>query len=265
MLINYLQDLVKFTTGLGVNHIKVSGENGSVTVEGTKDANKTLVIKGKFLKPVSEFDGVCGLSDLEWLTNYVNAYKIKGDTATVVRKDITVFENVVDNNGNLVFNEDGNPEQRSITKNLIEEINFKRSTQPKMNNVYRVMNVRMIEDQPKFGGIDWDVEIEPTTKSIEVFATQAGFGVEKYFSAITNEDGTLIFNFGKSASIDFAYDVEGELGREWSWEIKPVLDILKLSSVAECSMHFSSTKGALQLTLNTGLAEYNYIMPAKAN
>lgn len=265
MLINYLQDLVKFTTGLGINHVKVSGEDGTVTIEGVKDANKTLVIKGKFLKPVDELEGVCGLSDLEWLANYVNAYKAKGDTATVVRKDITYFENVVDDDGNLVFGEDGNPEQQSSTKNLIQEINFKRTTTPKMNNVYRVMNVRMIDSQPKFGGINWDIEIEPSTISIETFATQAGFGVEKYFSATTNDDGTLIFNFGKSASIDFAYDVEGELEREWSWEIKPVLDILKLSSVAECTMHFSSSKGALQLTLNTGLAEYNYIMPAKAN
>ena len=261
MLLNYLKDLVAHTSGLGINSIKITGDNNNVTIEGSDEVNKTLVIKGKFLKNVPEFKGVCGFGELEWLTNYVNAYKHKDDTATVIREDRTYRQVITDDNGNAVLDDKGNPETESVTNNVITEIHFKRGTQ--MKNEYRVMDLRILPEQPKFSGLPWDVVIEPTNRSIDLLATQAGFNVEKFFG-VTIDDSTMYLTFGNTAMVEFAYDVDGEITRAWTWELKKVLDVLKLSSDAECTMSFSN-KGALQVTLNTGLAEYNYIIPAKAN
>lgn len=260
MIIDYLKDLVAHTSGLGINSVKVTGDENTVLIEGSDENNKTLVIKGKFLKEVPEFEGVCGLGNLAELTGYVNAYKHKDDVATVVREDKTYTQKVVDDDGNDVLDDSGEPETETVTNNVITEIHFKRATQ--MKNEYRVMNLRGLPDQPKFGGLPWEIVIEPTKRSIDMMATQAGFNVENFFG-VTVDDGTMFLTFGNTAMIEFAYDVDGDITRAWTWELSKVLPVLKLSADAECVMSFSN-KGALQITLTTGLAEYNYIIPAKA-
>jgi len=260
MILNYLRDIVKYTTKLGANSVKISGDNGVVTVEACDETNKTVVIKGTLIKPSPDLEGICGLSDLEWLTSYVNAYKHKDDVATVIRKEKTFNQQMNDSDGNALVDENGEVKTESITKNMIEEIHFARGTQ--MKNQYRVMDTRLLPEQPKFGGLPWAIEIEPTKQAIDLLSTQSGFGVETEFGVVTDEN-TLYLTFGSSAVIEFAYDVEGTLDKPWRWETKRVLDILKLSNDAECKMGFSD-KGAMQITLNSGLAEYNYIVPAKA-
>lgn len=261
MLLNYLKDLVAHTSGLGINSIKITGDGTNAIIEGSDETNKTLVIKGKFLKEVPEFEGVCGFNELELLTNYVNAYKHRDDTAVIVREDRTYPQVVTDDDGNDVLGDNGEPETESVTNNVITEIHFGRGTQ--MKNDYRVMDLRVLPTQPKFGGLPWDVVVEPTKRGIDLLSTQAGFNAEKFFG-LTVDDGTMYLTLGATGVIEFAYDVDGDITRAWTWEIKKVLDVLKLSSDAECTMSFSD-RGALQITLNTGLAEYNYVIPAKAN
>ena len=81
MLLDYLRDMVKYTSRLGFNTLELNGEDGVITIEGSDENNKTLVLKGKFLKQVPELNGRCGLGNVEWLSNYVNAYDHKDDTA----------------------------------------------------------------------------------------------------------------------------------------------------------------------------------------
>ena len=260
MLLNYLRDLVQHTAGLGINALKITGTNGTVVVEGTDETNKSLVIKGSFLNPVTEFEGVCGLGDLEWLASYVNAYKHKDDVATVKRVDKEVEEPVVNDNGEAMKDEDGNPVTQRVTKSVVEEIRFSRGTQ--MKNDYRVMDLRLLDPQKKLAAIQWDVEFEPTQQAINFLATQAGLNIEKFFG-VKVDDGTMYLTFGNTAVIEFATDVEGDITKAWTWEIKRVFDILKMASEAECTMSFSD-RGVLKIALNTGLSEYNYILPARA-
>ena len=91
---------------------------------------------------------------------------------------------------------------------------------------------------------------------------QAGLSVEKFFG-VQVEDNDMFLTFGGTGKIKFASDVDGTIVKAWTWEIQRVSDILKLSSEAECVMSFSD-KGVLKITLNTGLSEYNYILPARA-
>ena len=261
-MLNCLRDLMRHTAGLGIEVIKVTGDNDKVSVEGM-DTGKTVVLKGEFTKELPELNGVFGLSQLEVLSKLVNVYKEAGDDLKIVRKE-KEFSVQKTEDGELVFDSDGNPEYEKVREEIIDEFIFSRKS-PKMVNPYRVLDRRMIPDQAKFGGADWDIVIKPTKQAIDLLATQASFGVEEYFGVKTEGD-VLYLTFGDQSSqavIEFATDVKGTMTKPWLWNVSSTLSILKFSENAECTMSFLD-KGALQITLKTGLAEYNYIMPAKA-
>lgn len=263
-MLDYLRDLVKHTNGLGVEVIKVTGDQkGNVKIEGM-DTDKTVVIKGKFLKELPELEGVCGLSQLEWLNGFLNIYNQKEDVIDIKRETKKFSVVVKDDNGDTVLDDDGNPTYEEVEDNVISELVFSRKS-AKMKNPYRVMDKRMIPDQYNFVGADWDVMVKPSQTAIDMLGKQASVGYESSFGVKT-EDGDLHVVLGDpslQASFLFAEDVKGEMTNPWTWDISKVLSILKWSSNADCEMCFLD-KGILQITLKTGQAEYNYILPAKS-
>jgi len=262
-MLNHLRDVVKHTASLGVEIVKLVGDaEGNVIIEGM-DNEKSVIIKGKFLNKLKDFEGTCGLGNLDWLSGFVNLYKEKDDTVKIIRKEQTVSVKVEDENGDYVVDKHGNYVYEEIKEEVLEEIQFMRKS-PKMKNSYRVVNRGMIPDQYVFRGAEWDVIIKPTKQSIDLLAQQASIGFETLFGVKT-ENNVLYLTFGDNnqGEIEFAQDVEGQLTKSWLWDISKVLGVLKLSDKAECTMSFLD-KGALQITLNTGLGEYNYIMPARA-
>lgn len=263
-MLSQLRDLVKHTSNLGVDIIKLTGdEDGNIKIEGM-DADKSLVIKGKFLKQLPEFKGVSGLGNLDWLSGYVNIYKEKDDKVVIKRNLRTVSIETKDDDGTTLTDSNGNIIYNKIEEEVIEEICFSRKT-PAVKNSYRVVDRRVIPEQYNFHGADWDVVIIPTKQAIDMLSQQAAIGFETSFGVKTN-NRILFLTFGDSSSLgefEFATDVEGELLKPWIWDIAKVLSVLKFAENAECKMSFLD-KGALQITLNTGIGEYNYIMPAKA-
>lgn len=263
-MLDYLRDLVKHTNNLGVQVIKVTGDSaGKVIIEGMEE-DKTVVIKGKFLKNIPELEGVCGLGQLDQLNNILNIYNHKDDKVEIKRETRKFSMIVKDSSGDTVLDSDGNPTYEEIEEDVIGVLLFKRDSD-KMQNPYRVTDKRQIVDQYDFLGADWDVEVEPTQMAIDMLGKQSGIGFSETFGVKT-EDGNLFIVLGDpsmQASFLFAKNVKGKMANPWTWDLSKVLNILKLSSNAECSMHFLD-KGLLQITLNTGQAEYNYILPAKS-
>ena len=95
-----------------------------------------------------------------------------------------------------------------------------------------------------------------------------------YFDLYGTYDGTnytiLSSGFGTKLESDgsghvgkriFARNVDGELKQNWSWPLHQVLSILKLGMSGACVMNISD-QGALQISIDSGLAVYNYILPA---
>ena len=263
-MLNYLRDLVRNTGNLDVQIIKITGDiDGKVTIEGM-DEGKTVVIKGKFIKDIPEFEGTFGLSNLDELSGYLNIYSSPASKIEIIREDKSFSTVVKDENHQPILDDDGNPTYEEVVENVISELHFKLDSE-EMINRYRVVDKRMITDQYNFLGAKWDIEIEPSQASIEKLAKQASVGYTETFGVKT-KDGNLYVVMGipeLQSSFLFAKDVEGEITNPWLWDLSKVLSILKLSSNAECTMSFLD-KGVLQITLNTGLAEYNYILPAKA-
>ena len=58
----------------------------------------------------------------------------------------------------------------------------------------------------------------------------------------------------------FENNVSGKLTKPWSWPVQQVLGILALSGDKKFRI---ADAGALMITVDSGLVEYNYILPAQ--
>jgi hypothetical protein len=78
----------------------------------------------------------------------------------------------------------------------------------------------------------------------------------------------LKFTFGDISThggeFTFASNVTGKLTKAWTYPVSSVLSILKAADVNNTTMSFSNESGAMQITLDSGLATYKYIIPANA-
>ena len=137
-------------------------------------------------------------------------------------------------------------------------------------NDYRFMNSEIINEKMKtvkFRGVKWDVELEPTVASVTRFNFQAGAHNEHPTFLAKTDGGNLKFIFGDASThageFIFAMGVEGKLDRGWTWPVLPILSILKIADVNNTKMSLSN-EGAIQITLDSGIAVYKYIIPAQA-
>jgi len=82
---------------------------------------------------------------------------------------------------------------------------------------------------------------------------------------VKTEDNDLKFYFGDHSShagnFVFQHDVSGQLKRAWSYPAIQIANILSLSGNKTMKI---SDSGAAQITVDSGLAVYNYILPAQS-
>ena len=117
----------------------------------------------------------------------------------------------------------------------------------------------------KMRAVNWNVEFEPSVANIQRLKFQASANAEENnFTAKTN-NGNLELSFGDHSShagnFTFQAGVNGTLSKGWSWPVKAVIAILDLPGDKKFSI---SDEGAAQITVNSGLATYNYILPAQS-
>jgi hypothetical protein len=81
---------------------------------------------------------------------------------------------------------------------------------------------------------------------------------------VKTEDNNLVLYFGDAnshaGSFVFESGVKGELKNTWSWPIQQVISILSLDGKVKMSI---SDQGAMQITVDSGIGQYNYILPAQ--
>ena len=130
------------------------------------------------------------------------------------------------------------------------------------------MNAEIINEQlktVKFKGAKWDIEFEPSVASIQRLKFQANAHTEENVFQVSLDGNNLVFTFGDASThagnFVFQHDVVGKLKQTWAWPVNQVMSILSLSG--DITMRIADV-GALQITVDSGLAEYNYILPAQA-
>jgi len=120
----------------------------------------------------------------------------------------------------------------------------------------------------KFKGAEFDINIIPSEKNLkdlQYFNNVLG-AYEQYFSPKT--DGTdLYFHIGDGVSdrtkILVNNDIDGSVTKDWRWPLDIVLKILNLSKTSNVVMSIND-QGLLQIIVDSGLAKYTYLLPAKS-
>lgn len=235
---DYLLDLVEHTHDLGcIDLIKITGDDKTTTVSGLP-AEPSVVMYAQFKSPVPEFMGTFGMPNLAKLKILLNLPEYR-ENAQI----------------NLRHRADG----------VLESMEF-RNAAGDFRNVYRFMSPEVVNDKvknAKFRGVKWHVEFEPTVAAIQRLRMQAQANAEEPNFQVRVENGDLKFHFGDHSTHagDFVFQagVTGTLKRTWSWPVALIQNILALTGDKVMRI---SDDGAAEITVDSGLVTYNYILPA---
>jgi len=236
-----LQDIVAHTHSLGfLNIVKVTSE-ADTTIESMAE-DRSVILSSQIKTPVAEFTGTFGMPNLDKLALHLKCPEYQTNAKISVEQ--------AERNGETVPT----------------HIHFENEAGD-FENDYRFMNKQIIDEKlktVKFKGASWDVVVEPSMASIQRMKFQSMAHAEETVFTVSTEGNSLLFSFGDASqhagSFVFQTDITGTLKHAWAWPVAQVQAILNLDGKVTMSI---SDQGAMQLTVDSGLAEYNYILPAQ--
>tara|TARA_R110000796_G_scaffold41135_1_gene101853 strand:+ start:2286 stop:3023 length:738 start_codon:yes stop_codon:yes gene_type:complete len=239
-----LQDIVQHTHSLGfIELVKIVGDDKSTSMDAMAE-DRSVVVKADFKNPVAEMQGTFGMPNLGKLDILLKL--------PVYKDSAKITVNTQDRNGEVVP----------------VGLHFENDSKD-FKNDYRFMNSEIVNEKlksVKFRGVNWHVNIKPTMPDILRLNFQAQANSEEQVFTVSTDGDTIKFNFGDASShageFVFAKGIEGALSKSWSWPVAQVTQILKLAENNTCEMSFSDD-GALQITLDSGIGNYQYILPAQ--
>jgi hypothetical protein len=133
-------------------------------------------------------------------------------------------------------------------------------------NDYRFMSTAVINDQlknVKMKPVKWAVEVVPTALSIQKLKFQAMAHSDATTFSSKTENGELKFFFGDhsshAGSFTFA-TTAGTLTKQLNWPVSVVNSILSLPGDKTFKI---SDDGVAEITVDSGLAVYHYMLPAQ--
>ena len=235
-----LQDIVAHTHSLGfLSIVKVSGED-ETTIDSMAD-DRSVILGARTNHKIAE--GVFGMPNLDKLALHLKNPEYQKDA----KIDVVSAER----NGEVVPT----------------HIHFENAAGDFQND-YRFMNKAIIEEKlktVKFKGASWNVSFTPSVAAITRMKLQSAAHSEEPTFNVKTVDGNLVFSFGDASThageFDFEKGVEGTLAHTWSWPVSQVQAILSLDG--DKTMQISD-QGAMQISVDSGMATYDYILPAQS-
>lgn len=232
-----LLDLIEHTHSLGcIKLLKMDGTDTETTVQGVAD-DRSIVIQAKFKEPIPEFKGTCGMPTMAALQTILGLEEYAKDAK------ITVVNDDVKGPVSLKFE----------------------NAKGDFQNNYRFMVKEIVEGllkSAKFAGVNWNVTFEPSVLAIQRLKDQRAVSDEPTFIMKT-EDNNLNFYFGDPATqagnFVFETNVQGVIKEPWHWPVDRIISILDLPGDKVFQV---SDDGASQIIVDSGIAEYTYILPA---
>ncbi|MBO01889.1 MAG: hypothetical protein CMG35_04550 [Candidatus Marinimicrobia bacterium] len=238
-----LQDVVAKTHALGfLTLVKVNSEADTTTIESMAE-DRSVILNSTTHNSVSEFNGTFGMPNLDKLALHLKNPEYQKDAK-------------ID-----VVNADRNGET------IPTHIHFENASGD-FENDYRFMNKQIIDEKlksVKFKGAAWNVTFQPSVAAIGRMKLQSAAHAEEPTFNVSTKDGDLVFSFGDQSThagtFVFEAGVEGTLAHTWSWPVAQVQAILNLDGDITMSI---SDQGAMQISVDSGLAKYDYILPAQS-
>lgn len=237
-----LNDIISHTVQLGfIDLIKITGTDTSTTISAIAE-DRSVIITGKFKAPHADFIGTFGMPNL-------------GKLKTIVGFD------EYDEHAQITMTQ-----QTRDGVTVPSAIHFETQSGDFVND-YRLMSQSIVEERVKavkFAGAAWNVEFEPRVQNIQRLKKQAGANSESP-TFVTKTDGTdLKIHFGDvsshSANFVFESSVSGTLQRAWAWPVKQFIAIMDLAGDKKI---YISDQGAMKITVDSGLCNYEYLLPAQ--
>lgn len=241
---DHLLDLVEHTFDLGcIDLVKITGTAKDTVISGMDAANRTVVLEANFLSPVPEFIGMFGMPNLAKLKILLNIQEYR-ENAKI-----------------SVITQERNGENAPVG------LHFENATGD-FKNDYRFMTAEIVAQAlktAKFRGANWNIEFEPTIAGIQRLKMQAQANAEEPNFQVSTRGDLLKFSFGDHSThageFVFHAGITSALKRSWAWPVKQIISILDLTGDKVMRI---SDDGAMQITVNSGIAEYNYILPAQS-
>ena len=239
-----LQDIVAHTHSLGfLSLVKVTSDS-ETTIDSMAD-DRSVIMTATTTHRVA--DGTFGMPNLDKLALHLKNPEYQKDA----KIDVVQAER----NG----------------ETIPTHIHFENGTGDFQND-FRFMSSQIINEKlksVKFKGASWDVAFTPSLASITRMKLQsAAHSEEQNFTVKVEETGgvsDLVFSFGDAnthaGKFVFQTGVEGNLKHAWTYPVAQVQAILNLDGQIVMSL---SDQGAMQITVDSGLATYNYILPAQS-
>ena len=238
---DFLQDLVSHTHSLGVLPIiRVSASTESTKMDSLAE-DHTIILNAQTHEPISSLVGVFGMTNMHKLDLHLKCPEYKENsriTLTTINKDSKLVPT-----GLHFENEKGD-----------------------FSNDYRFMAQEIVDlklKNAKFRGAKWDVSFEPTQTNIQRLKFQAAAHTEETLFKLSTKDGNLIISFGDfnthAGSFVFQADVNGTLKNSLSLPKSQFLSVLNLDGNKTINI---AEAGAVEITVDSGIAIYKYIFPA---
>jgi hypothetical protein len=240
---DHLNDLISHTSQLGfIELIKITGTDKETQINAMAE-DKTVIISGKLASPHAEFIGTFGMPNLGKLKTILG-FDDYDDKATV---NVTRVER------------DG--------AQIPSAIHFETATGDFVND-YRLMSQAIVEERVKsvkFAGAAWNVDFVPQVANIQRLKKQAQANSEETVFTTKTDGGNLKIYFGDagthSGNFVFEPGVTGTLAKQWAWPVRQFLSIM--DTLGDKRVYISD-QGAMKITVNSGLATYEYLLPAQS-
>jgi hypothetical protein len=237
---DYLLDLVEHTFDLGcIDLVKIVGTDSATQIVAVSD-DQSVVVLGNYSNPVADFIGTFGMPNLSKLKTLLSLQEYRENAKLTMSRRA-----------------DSTP----------DGVNFENHAGDFKNN-YRFMSSTVITEKlktPKFAGANWNITFEPTNAAIQRLKWQMAANVEEPSFTAKTDGSDLKFSFGDhsshSGSFVFHPGVNGTLKRSWAWPAKQFASIMDLTGDKTVQI---SDDGAAQITVDSGLAVYKYILPAQS-
>ena len=237
---DHLLDLVEHTLDLGcIDLVRIIGTDTETAIDAVAE-DRSVVVKAEFASPVADFMGTFGMPNLSKLKIMLNLQEYRENAKLKLTKKAT-----------------GAP----------DGIEFENAGGD-FRNTYRFMAAEIVNDKlktPKFKGVTWHIEFEPTVAAIQRLRMQAQANAEEPNFQARTENGDLKFFFGDhsthAGNFVFHSGVNGQLKRTWSWPAVQFMSIMALTGDKTIRI---SDDGAAKITVDSGVAVYNYILPAQS-
>jgi len=241
---DYLKDIVQHTYALGnIDLIKITGDQNETLINSISE-DRSVILEAKFKSAHPDFIGTFGMPNLGKLKTILGIEEYRENAKVTIGRQ-------ADTDGNIVPS----------------GIHFENAAGD-FKNDYRYMAAAVINDKlkaVKFRGVKWNVTFEPTAQNIQRMRYQASANSEETTFTAKTDGKDLKFYFGDpnshAGNFVFQAGVNGTFSKsQWHWPVQTVLSILTLQGDKTFNM---SEEGASMITVDSGLIEYNYILPAQ--